>query len=242
VGNGIESGGKVMRATVIIIAVLWLSQAIAAPPSTQGLDTSSVEAHGLFTEVLRAYVNDGRVGYDELCRDRRLDEYLSLLANTDPASIIDDRERLAFWINVYNAYTLEIICDNFPVESINDIHFGGLIIGTVLNKTAWDKKVVVVGGEKYSLNHVEHKIIRPEFDDPRAHFAVVCASKSCPPLRAEAFEGVTLDEYKKDFGDNDKEVLLYVAQFLPERVAEAIRTEAESWDVKHTKYDWSLND
>ena len=231
--------------------------------------------HRLLTDLLAAYVDDGRVDYRRLCEDERLDAYLARVAATDADAIVDDDARLAFWINVYNAYTLKIICDGYPVDSINDLHFGGRIIGTVLKKTAWDKKFVVVGGDTFSLNDVEHKIIRPAFDEPRAHYALVCAAKSCPPLRPQAYEGDKLDAqlddqariffadpiknhfdadkkiaylskimdwYKGDFGANDEELLLAIVSYLPAALADDICANPAAWDIKHTGYDWSLNE
>jgi hypothetical protein len=158
------------------------------------------EAHGLFTEILQDYVFNGKVDYRNLHNDKRLDEYLAQLAAANPDTIADLDSRLAFWINAYNAYTLKIICDNYPLKSINDLHFGGLYIGVLLRKTVWDKKIAMINGEEISLNHIEHNIIRPTFGDPRAHFALVCASKSCPPLRSEAYEGYKLNEQLDEQG------------------------------------------
>lgn len=237
--------------------------------------TGESVSNRLYTAVLEEYVHDGRVDYNGLCEDERFAAYLDQLAAADPDTIRDDDERLAFWINVYNAYTLKIICDDYPLESINDLHFGGLVVGTVLNKTAWDKKFVKTGGDELSLNHVEHEIIRKEFGDPRAHFAIVCASVSCPPLRAESYDGVRLgdqlddqariflsesdknhfdidkkeaylskifDWFSKDFGGNNEEILLFVSAYLPEDIASAIRANATEWKIKHTDYDWGLNE
>lgn len=156
--------------------------------------------HSRFSEILRDYVNDGKVDYRELCKDNRLGIYITQLAITNPDTISDEKARLAFWINAYNAYTIQVICDNYPLKSINELHFGGLYIGTLLKKTIWDKKFVVINNQKISLNYIEHEIIRPMFQDPRAHFALVCASISCPPLRSEAFEGAKLDEQLDDQG------------------------------------------
>jgi len=158
------------------------------------------ESHGLFTDILADYVHEGSVDYKSLCTDERLNRYIRQLAETNPDTIASDEARLAFWINAYNAYTLKIICDEYPVKSINDLHFGGLIVGTVLKKTVWDKDLVEINNRKTTLNTIEHKIIRPIFKDPRAHFALVCASKSCPPLRPEAFEAENLDEQLDDQG------------------------------------------
>ncbi|MDH3214960.1 MAG: DUF547 domain-containing protein [Candidatus Krumholzibacteria bacterium] len=263
----------VALATVLVVSCGGQSGADVRASSP--LVTTGKSVHELFTEVVRDFVTDGKVDYPRLCQDERLQAYISQLAATDPDTIDDDRARLAFWINAYNAYTLKVICDNYPVKSINDLHFGGLVVGTVTKKTVWDRKFVVVGGAEMSLNHVEHEIVRPIFKDPRAHYALVCASESCPALRTEAFEGDRLDEqlddqarvffgdetknrfdvekkiaylskildwYSDDFGDSDGEILLAIAPYVPVHVAESIRANPGAWDVKHTKYDWSLNE
>jgi len=157
-------------------------------------------SHELFTEILHDYVQDGRVNYHELRNDHRLDAYLEQLTAADPETIADKKAQLAFWINAYNAYTLKVICDNYPVKSINDLHTGGLIVGTVLKKTIWDKEFVIINRKHLSLNQIEHEIIRKRFKEPRIHFALVCAAKSCPPLRSEAFQRDRLDEQLDDQG------------------------------------------
>jgi hypothetical protein len=148
---------------------------------------------GLYTALLADHVDGARVDYASLCEDPRLAEVVEWMSSVDPEAIEDDAERFAFWINAYNAFTLKIVCDNYPLESINDLHFGGLVVGTVLNKTVWDKKFIMINGEDMSLNQIEHDILRKEFKDPRLHFAIVCASRSCPALRAEAFVGGRLE-------------------------------------------------
>lgn len=156
------------------------------------------EQHKLFTSILNDYVVNGLVKYKELKNDSRLDEYLSQLMQTDPQKISNKEDKLAFWINVYNAYTLKLIKENYPLESINDLHTGGLLIGQILGKTVWHKEWIKIGGKTLSLNNIEHDIIRKEFTEPRIHFALVCAAVSCPPLRNEAYEGYKIDEQLKD--------------------------------------------
>lgn len=158
------------------------------------------DSHALFSELLTQYVHDGQVNYRELKNDARLQQYLEQLASSNPARLDDNRDRLAFWLNAYNAYTLKIICDNYPVESINDLHQGGLIVGTAIKRTVWDRPFVVIDEHRLTLNQIEHKIIRPEFKDPRIHFALVCAAVSCPPLRSEAYEGHKLDRQLTEQG------------------------------------------
>ena len=267
--------GRLSYLTLIFLLSSLVGSVEADPVNVPPLSTSGTGAHADFTSLLDDYVDGDRVDYAELCKDDRLDSYIARLAATDPTTITDDKTRLAFWTNAYNAYTLKIICDNYPLKSIRDLHFGGLIIGTVTKKNAWDRKFVVIGGKEYSLNNIEHDIIRPEFKDARAHFALVCAARSCPPLRPEAFEGATLDEqlddqgrvflaqtdknrfdddkkiaylskimdwYGGDFGSNDEAILVYLLPFLPEDAADNIRANPGAWDIKHTEYDWSLND
>jgi len=241
------------------------------------LSTAVVRAQSdnIFSDLLSQHVIDGHVDYEELCQNDHLQTYISQLAQSRPDSLRDKKDKLAFWINAYNAYTLKIICDNFPLKSINELHTGGLYLGSIIKKTVWHKKFAVVNGEKLSLNDIEHEIIRKKFADPRIHFAVVCASKSCPALRSEAFTGSRIDQqldeqarvffadkeknhfnaekklaylskildwYQRDFGKNEVEVLQYIADFLPEKIANSIRRNPQEWKVKYTSYDWSLND
>jgi hypothetical protein len=181
-------------------ALLILALAVTFTVAVSGASAQTTSRHRLFTELLSTYVHDGIVNYKMMRSDNRLVGYIGWLAKTDPDTLPDEKEKLAFWINAYNAYTLKVICDNYPIETINDLHSGGLIIGSVLKTTVWDKKFVIVNGKTMTLNTIEHEIVRPKFKDPRAHFALVCASKSCPPLRAEAYEGSTLDEQLNDQG------------------------------------------
>jgi len=152
------------------------------------------DQHSLFTQILQDYVSNGLVKYKELKDDRRLDKYLKQLENTDPNKIMNEKNRLAFWINAYNAYTLMFIIEEYPVESINDLHWGGLYLGSLLGTTIWDDEKIVINGSELSLNNIELDIIRKKFNEERIHFALVCASISCPPLLSEAYEGYKLDK------------------------------------------------
>jgi rSAM/selenodomain-associated transferase 2 len=149
--------------------------------------------HRLLTQILGERVKDGKVDYAGLKSDARLDRYLLQLAATDPEKLPNDSARLAFWLNAYNAYTLKLIVDRQPVKSITEIGAGGLVVGSVLKTTAWDIRFAEVGGKRLTLNEIEHEIIRRKFKDARAHFALVCASGSCPVLSTEAYDGDKLD-------------------------------------------------
>ncbi len=235
----------------------------------------NAQSHKLFTEILKSHVSDGWVDYVKLKDDARLKEYTAALEKIDPDTIKNADLRLAFWINVYNAFTLEIISENYPVESINDLHKGGLILGQILGTTIWDYEFIEINGEKLSLNNVEHDIIRVEFNEPRIHFALVCAAISCPLLRSEAYEGYKLNEqlnyeaykffrdkernyfdaatktahlskiidwFEEDFGENDQDIIKYVAKFAPVEYQESMLNETDKWEIDYLSYDWTLND
>jgi len=153
------------------------------------------QSHQLFTEILNQHVKNGLVDYKNLKKDSRLEKYLVQLSNTEPEKL-SRNEKLAFWINAYNAFTLQVIVENYPVESITDLNTGGKIIGYLFGKTVWDKEFILINKKKYSLGDIEHKILR-KMNEPRIHFAIVCASISCPPLRDEAFEPNIIEEQLK---------------------------------------------
>jgi len=152
------------------------------------------DQHQLFTQILQDYISNGLVKYKKLKDDRRLDKYIEKLENTDPNKIVNEKNHLAFWINTYNAYTLKFIVNEYPVESINDLHWGGLYLGSLLGTTIWDDENIVISGTELSLNNIEHDIIRKKFSEERIHFALVCASISCPSPSNEAYEGYKLEK------------------------------------------------
>lgn len=167
---------------ILLIAVMFMSSV-----------TNSLQAQDnqLFTDVLKKYVINGLVDYKNLKNDKTLDKYLSELSNTNPDDL-NRNQKLAFWINAYNAFTIEIVRDNYPIESITDLHTGGKVIGYLLGKTVWDKEFITINNKKYSLNDIEHKILR-KMGEPRIHFAIVCASISCPELLNEAYVADKID-------------------------------------------------
>ncbi len=152
----------------------------------------------LFTAVLRDHVKDGWVDYAALRTDQRLSRFLAQVAATDPDQIPAGRERLAFWLNAYNAYTLQLIVQRHPQKSITEIGAASSGPVTAPGTEVWDIPFAVVGGKTYSLNQIEHQFIRRQFKEPRAHFALNCASGSCPALRPEAYEGSILERQLDD--------------------------------------------
>ena len=151
----------------------------------------------IFNNLLQKHVtNTGIVDYKSLKNDEaKLDSYISYLEKTSPVSSWSENKQKAFWINAYNAYTIKIILTNYPLKSITNIKEKG--------KTAWKIPFAKVGGKTYTLDHIEHQILRKDFSDPKIHVGVNCASGSCPKLGNKAFteENVELEltRLMKDF-------------------------------------------
>jgi hypothetical protein len=133
------------------------------------------------------------VDYDAFRDAPTFAAYLATLGRFDPLRL-DDPERLAYWINVYNAYTIELVNAHGERDSIRNIN---KTLGLAL-PGPWRERRVRAGGRVYHLDNVEHDIIRKEFQEPRIHFALVCAAMSCPPLRSEAYSGARLEDQLQD--------------------------------------------
>lgn len=169
---------------------LLLLVGLAGPAAAQG----GAFDHSAWDRLLRAHVSDGMVDYDAFARAPAFQQYLRSLAAFDPARL-SRAERLAFWINAYNAYTIQLINKHGERESIRNIN---KTLGLVSAYGPWNEKMAPVGGRTYTLDHIEQKIIRPEFGEPRIHFALVCAAMGCPPLRSEAYTGARLEAQLND--------------------------------------------
>jgi Protein of unknown function, DUF547 len=177
-------------------ALIWIVM-LAADATTGTLSPAPVpgsiqtpvliqdDMHVGLDSLLQRYVStDGKVNYRGLKAEQAaLTAYLQVLSDHVPTDNTDRSVALAYWINAYNAFTLDLIVRNYPTKSI--MRFDG-------GKT-WDVRRIVLGGKKYSLNQIENDIIRPKFKDPRIHFAVNCAARSCPPLHNRAFTATNLE-------------------------------------------------
>lgn len=159
---------------------------------TYSLTNPPLEPHKDWDTLLKKNVDEtGVVNYPGFLQDKKmLNNYLSYLSANPPKSNQSDAEKIAFWINAYNAFTIKLIIENYPLKSIKDI---GSIIQIPFINSPWDIKFIKIGDQKMTLNDIEHKILRKEFNEPRIHFAIVCASISCPFLRNEAYTSQLLE-------------------------------------------------
>ncbi|MDP4581832.1 MAG: DUF547 domain-containing protein [Saprospiraceae bacterium] len=151
--------------------------------------------HGEWDVLVKKHVSkNGMVDYQGFLKDKKqLQVYLDKLSANRPTSKWSKNEKMAFWINAYNAFTVKLILDNYPIKSIKDIKRGIPFVNSV-----WDIAFIPMGKEKIDLNYIEHTILRKEFKDPRIHAAINCASFSCPLLRNEAYYASRLDEQLND--------------------------------------------
>ena len=231
--------------------------------------------HSAFSRLLGTYVSpsaDGlnRVRYAAFKAEghKALKDYIARLEAADVATL-DRPEQFAFWANLYNAKTLDIVLDRYPVKSIKDINLGGSVT-TLITGGPWKASTLKVAGQSLSLDDIEHGILRKVFKDPRVHFAVNCASIGCPNLATEALTGATLDAkldagakayvnhprgfrvengvlkassiynwFKADFGGGPEGVLAHARKYAEP----ALKRELESiTTIEGFDYDWNLND
>ena len=150
--------------------------------------------HHTFDALLRAHVVQGMVDYDAFAASPAFARYLGQLSAFDPAALGRD-DQLAFWINAYNAYTIQLVTSHHERESIRNINKS---FGFERGFGPWRQKLAVVGGHAWSLDEIEQDIIRRRFGEPRIHFALVCAAMGCPPLRSEAYAGARLEPQLDD--------------------------------------------
>lgn len=218
--------------------------------------TTRIVDHSAWDVLLKKHVNEaGLVNYEGFKKDEKaLDAYLNVLSQNEPQDNWSSAELLAYYINTYNAYTVKLIVENYPVESIKDL------------AGPWTKGIVPIGDKNLSLGGIENGILR-KMNEPRIHFAINCASISCPDLYNEAFTAEKIDDqlntvtrnfingskneinvnnlklskifdwYKKDYiinGEND--IIQYVNSYLNKKIK--INPEAT---ITYLEYDWGLN-
>ncbi|UOG77103.1 DUF547 domain-containing protein [Hymenobacter tibetensis] len=192
-------GGRVVVAAALLASSVCASSTtlLAAPavvaPVAAGID------HSAYDKLLKKYVNEkGLVNYKGWKTEQAaFNQYLQLLSKNAPTNSWSKAEQMAYWINAYNAYTIRLILDHYPLQSIKDI---GTKIQIPFVTTPWASKFFTIGGKKMSLDNIEHGILRKDYNDPRIHFALVCASISCPRLRNEAYIATKLESQLQDQG------------------------------------------
>ena len=186
-----------MRHVVRFAAAIIGTAIVTLPARSQSGPTSPGPRfdHSSFDTVLKAHVVSGLVDYDAFAASPEFTQYLASLARFNPRTLPPD-DQLAFWINAYNAYTIQLIIKHAERQSIRNIN------KTLFLKAygPWKERLAVVGDTAYGLDQIEQGIIRKEFREPRIHFALVCAAMGCPPLRSEAYTGARLDEQLNDQG------------------------------------------
>jgi len=231
-------------------------------------DSRSVEIdHSPWDRFLDKYVStvDGNrtiVAYKDVSENDRaaLQTYLSSLEATDPIALTK-AQAYAYWVNFYNALTVEVILDNYPVKSIRRIGFLG----------PWKRKLATVGDTELSLDDMEKGILLANWDEPRTHYAVNCASYGCPNLQPQAFtaentemllergardyvnnpRGISIDDdgditassiykwYQDDFGGSEAAVLNHIRQHADEELQQRLQGKS---DIRSYGYDWALNE
>jgi hypothetical protein len=249
------------RVAVIVFFVSLTMMFGHAPATVRSWAAVPVD-HSIYAGLLAKHVVAGVVDYQGFKNDEsRLDEYLKILEEVKSVDL-SRNEQFAFFINAYNAWTIKLILTGYPgINSIKDL--GGLLKGP------WKMKIARIDGKILTLDDIEHKILRPRFQDPRVHFAVNCASKGCPPLLSIPYQGsileIQLDEVTRRFihdptrnrladrtlyvsrifkwfsKDFDNDVVGFFLQYAEGNLKERLIREKGKIKLKYLDYDWSLN-
>ena len=266
---------KILPVSALLIAASpspsWAES--SSPPMAQASVMTVNALHADWTGLLTSYVATDETGlnlvdykaWSDSANDlKRLSQYIEGLASQQISALPKD-DQFAAWANLYNALTVQLIIENYPVKSIREIRSGLFTSGP------WKRKVITVEGKTLSLDDIEHGILRTEFSDPRVHYSVNCASVGCPNLRKDAFTGDTLDMaldeaardyinssrgahvtpkgklitssiydwFQVDFGGSEQDVIDHLKRYAEPELAERLSTLA---DIDRFEYDWSLND
>jgi hypothetical protein len=255
-----------------IVTLAVAGQAIASDVAgfAANRSGSGTANHAAFDALLARRARNSRdgvvrvdyAGWKASAADRAgLTAYIAALSRLNPLGLTRP-EQFAFWANLYNAVTLDVVLDAYPVRSIRDIR-SGLLPGP------WRRRLVTIGGVELSLDDIEHNIMRKGWVEPRVHYAVNCASIGCPNLPLRAFRGATLgpaldaaarafintpravrfdgDElvvssiykwYAADFGGSDARIIAHLARYADEPIRSRLQATTR---IGRDTYDWSLN-
>lgn len=273
--------GRTAMAAVLVFTLSGFStlEALFAPKPdlwerwlTHDASSEVVVDHGDIDRFLKAYVSVDRrdlnrvdyVGVSDADRIL-LKKYIVALSSTAVGQL-NRTEQMAFWINAYNALTLRVVLEHYPVASIRDIDLGEGFFAD----GPWDEKVINIENVELSLNDIEHRILRPIWNDPRIHYAVNCASIGCPNLAIDAYSSANLEEmldqaairfvnaprniefssdevtvskiyswFATDFGGDDVSILNHLRQYADDDLQDKLKSVNRIFDYT---YDWSLND
>lgn len=256
-----------MKTFFLVILLLFFSSVAHSANST--FDHSHTLWNEILHENVKMYGASSLVNYKNiLSKPEKLNKYLAEISKVNETDFNNwnKSEQLAFLINAYNAFTVKLIIDNFPVKSIKDI--GRLF------SNPWKKKFFILLNEKRSLDWIEHEKIRPVFNEPKIHFALVCASKGCPALQNEAFIASKLDNqlyfatrlflkdnsrndfnfekkifnissifkwYKEDFTKSAGSVEAFIIPIIADDNIEILKLLNNSFRINYLDYDWTLN-
>ncbi|MEL6338020.1 MAG: DUF547 domain-containing protein [Pseudomonadota bacterium] len=263
------------HALALAAAAAVLPTAAGAAPKSRLIDdrwtrfgNAGDPDHGGWAAILSRHLSsghaDGVARFDYAAADRgAIGAYIDQLAGVT-ATDLSREAAYAYWVNMYNAVTVWIVLEEYPIDSIREVR-GGLF-----NTGPWGEKLVTVEGQSLSLDDIEHGILRPVWRDPRIHYAVNCASIGCPNLapapytaaaletmleegarayvnhpRGAAVEGGRLlvssiyEWFKEDFGDTDAGVIAHLKQYATGAHRDAL---AQASRLADDRYDWSLND
>lgn len=246
--------------SAIVLALVSLSSSAPARAFDEALYARLLERH----TVAVSDIASTRVDYAALRSSPDWERLVASLASSDPARLASRAERLAFWIDAYNVLAIDVVRRGYPVASIRDL-------GSLL-RSVWKQPAGTIGGKTYTLDEIEHEILRP-LGEPRIHGAIVCASLSCPPLRREPYLAADLEAQLEDNvrrwladprkgarldraastltlspildwfeADFGDDPIAFVARHLPPADAVWIHDQRETLRVRWFDYDWSLND
>ncbi len=263
---------KVMKNTWSSLGCRLVFFAVLLLPGLAVAGESFDHSHSAWSELLGKHVKDGKVDYKEWKRvdTVALERYLASLGGVCKETYASwtKKQKKAFFINAYNAFTIKLVVDNYPLASMKDLETS--------EGSAWDRKFIPfekLEGKTLSLNDIEHEILRKRFPDARIHFALNCAAVSCPVLMPKAFAAERLgaqlktqtrkflsnpennrydpesrklhvsklfEWYKVDFVESAGSIAAYVASFLPEE-HQGIALSPDDVKIVFVGYDWSLN-
>lgn len=247
-----------VRCSILLAVFLTIAAKSRAQPG--------VPSHALYDALLKKHVSpEGKVNYKGFIKDSVLfNQYLNQISRSAPnTETWSKNEQMAYWINAYNAFTIKLVINYYPVSSIKDI---GSKVQIPFVNTPWDIKFIRIGKAKMDLNNIEHGKLRKDFDDPRIHMVLVCASKSCPILLNEAYTAdklnaqlnkqssayladpfrnkITADEaqlsmifkwYSMDFNKKNASVRSFVNDHSKVQLSPKA-------SISYLEYDWGLND